>query len=279
MDGHKILKNINPIITVLLIILIACEPGLCSDKITEHKENEKDIQDRFSFSDFDNRLTFLSFSTAIVGGGLHFLYEADSPNFKKEDVNNLDRFVFELFESDNTVTTYGSIASLLVFPWIASPFIFFSFKEDYPNNLRKDYIMLQSLAFSMGLQQITSKVVKRERPDGTDYESFYSGHTANSFNVAAFYAAHIKAENNGKRKFLSMSPYFAASALSFYRIEENKHYLTDVLAGAVIGTFIGNMFYKKYYDNSGKFKKKPSTIYPYFQPLKDGGTLGLTITF
>jgi hypothetical protein len=265
--------------TLLLSICFAFEHGHCSDKFIRYKKNEKEIQDRFSFSDFDSRLTFLSFSTAAVGSGLHFWYEPESPNFKKENTNNLDRFVSEIFESDETFTTYGSIASILVFPWIASPFVYYSFKEDYPNNLRKDYIMLQSLAFSMGLQQITSKVVKRERPDGTDNESFYSGHTANSFNMAAFYAASIRAENGGKRTFFSFSPYLAASALSYYRIEENKHYFSDVLAGALIGTLTGNMFYGTYYDDNGRFKKRSTKISPYFRPHKNGGVLGFFVAF
>lgn len=277
MDSCKTLKKNYTIITALLSILVLFDSGFCSDKFLKYKETKKDIQDRFSFSDFDNRLTLLSFSTAIVGSGLHFWYKPESPNFEKKDVNNLDRFVFDLFESDETVTTYGSIASILVFPWIASPFVYFSFKEDYPNNLRKNYIMLQSLAFSMGLQQITSKIVRRQRPDETDVESFYSGHTANSFNVAVFYSAYIRKKNSGKWSFISMTPYLAASALSYCRIEENKHYFTDVLAGAVIGTFIGNMFYEKYYDDNGCFKRKSTKIYPYFQLVKDGGVLGLMI--
>ena len=79
-----------------------------------------------------------------------------------------------------------------------------------------------------GLKHLTG----RNRPDGSDDYSFPSGHTANSFLVAAVLAK----EYGGATAAVS---YGAASFVGASRIFGGRHHFTDVLAGAVIGQLFG----------------------------------------
>ena len=71
--------------------------------------------------------------------------------------------------------------------------------------------------------------VNRERPDGSNDDSFPSGHTAFAFSIFGSYARFY---NEG------ITPYILYSVpvlTGLSRIYKNKHYLSDVVAGATIG--------------------------------------------
>lgn len=74
-------------------------------------------------------------------------------------------------------------------------------------------------------------ITKVERPDGSSSNSFPSGHTA-----TAFVGAELL-----RREYWDISPcigvagYAVASFTGFLRMYNNRHWLTDVIAGAGIG--------------------------------------------
>jgi len=77
--------------------------------------------------------------------------------------------------------------------------------------------------------------VGRERPNSENYRSFPSGHTSNSFAAAA-----VIHELYGDT--FGAIAYAIATMVGISRINDNKHYLSDVLVGAGIGTAIGRGF-------------------------------------
>ncbi|NOZ74101.1 MAG: phosphatase PAP2 family protein [FCB group bacterium] len=77
--------------------------------------------------------------------------------------------------------------------------------------------------------------VGRERPNHRGYKSFPSGHTSNAFTVAS-----IAQQLYGRR--VGVVAYGAATLVAVSRIHDNKHYLSDVIAGAGLGTIIGRSF-------------------------------------
>lgn len=85
--------------------------------------------------------------------------------------------------------------------------------------------------------------VGRERPNGENNRSFPSGHTSNSFVTAA--VAHELFGNT-----VGTAAYLSAVIVGISRINDNKHYLSDVLVGAGIGTAIGRGFAAQYNDQS-----------------------------
>ncbi len=72
----------------------------------------------------------------------------------------------------------------------------------------------------------------RQRPDGSDYYSLPSGHTSTSFSLATVAERHFGWK-------VGVPAYLLASGIGLSRIESNKHYLSDVLAGAALGVIVG----------------------------------------
>lgn len=92
-----------------------------------------------------------------------------------------------------------------------------------------------SNAIMGGIVQTMKHTFKEERPDGSDQYSFPSGHTATAFTNASLLFYEYKDANI----WYASSGFLFATATGFLRIANNKHYTSDVLAGAGIGTAIG----------------------------------------
>jgi hypothetical protein len=73
---------------------------------------------------------------------------------------------------------------------------------------------------------------RRERPDGSNRQSFPSGHAAVSFATATVIERHL-----GWRK--SVLGYAIASYVAASRLHDNRHYLSDVIFGAGVGAIAG----------------------------------------
>ncbi len=74
--------------------------------------------------------------------------------------------------------------------------------------------------------------VRRPRPDGTSDNSFPSGHTATSFMTAAM----LHEEYGWRSPWFSFGGYAIAAATGISRVINDRHWMSDVIAGAVIGT-------------------------------------------
>ena len=73
---------------------------------------------------------------------------------------------------------------------------------------------------------------RRERPDGSNRQSFPSGHAAVTFAAAAVIERHL-----GWRR--SIWAYGIASYVAASRLHDNRHYLSDVVFGAAVGSIAG----------------------------------------
>ena len=69
------------------------------------------------------------------------------------------------------------------------------------------------------------------RPDGSTYNSFPSGHTAQAFMAAQF----LHHELGDKHIAYSIAGYSIATGVGILRMMNNRHWLSDVLAGAGVG--------------------------------------------
>jgi membrane-associated phospholipid phosphatase len=64
-------------------------------------------------------------------------------------------------------------------------------------------------------------------------DSFSSGHTTEAFALASVITEHYNAA------WVQVTSYGLASAVGYARLNNNRHWPSDVLAGATIGTFVG----------------------------------------
>lgn len=88
-----------------------------------------------------------------------------------------------------------------------------------------------SLAATSGVTGVLKLAIGRERPNGKNNRSFPSGHTSHSFA-----AATIISEIYGNKP--GAAAYAIASLVAVSRIQEEAHYLSDVIFGAAIGVII-----------------------------------------
>ena len=120
----------------------------------------------------------------------------------------------------------------------------------------KEQLLIRGCAVGLlaAIVQPLKKVTHEFRPNLTGKEnSFPSSHTAMSFLGAEMLHQELK-DNYPIASYLG---YGASTATGVLRILKNKHWLTDVLAGAALGILVG----KGVYALAKKLKKQP-------QPLK-----------
>lgn len=97
----------------------------------------------------------------------------------------------------------------------------------------KDRTIIIGTSYTMLLPVVlgTKKLTGIQRPDGSEYTSFPSGHTAFSFASAEF----IRQEYKHKSLWYGVAGYTLATATAGLRIYNNKHWLADIAAGAGLG--------------------------------------------
>ena len=94
---------------------------------------------------------------------------------------------------------------------------------------------------------------KIKRPDNSDFKSFPSGHTTEAFAAAELMRLEFKED----KPWLGYAGYLMAGATGYLRMYNNKHWISDVLAGAGIGigsTKLALLVFDKIDDNR-RFKK------------------------
>ncbi|MCG9697736.1 phosphatase PAP2 family protein [Shewanella sp. Isolate11] len=100
--------------------------------------------------------------------------------------------------------------------------------------------------------------IDKQRPDGSDMDSFPSGHAADTFAAATF----VQQRYGWK---WAIPAYIGATYVSYTRVASDQHYVEDVLAGAAIGVLSGLYFTDPY---------KGITV----TPIAGGGNYGVAIS-
>ncbi len=92
-----------------------------------------------------------------------------------------------------------------------------------------------------GFTELLQHGVGRTRPDGSDAESFPSGHAANSSAAAVLSSRNLAAHRPDPRvqTFIEVANTVAAASVAWARVEADKHFATDVFVGAALGNFLG----------------------------------------
>jgi len=99
---------------------------------------------------------------------------------------------------------------------------------------------------SLSLGTATTGIIKRStdvlRPDGSDFNSFPSNHTTIAF-VSATFLFH---EYKDRSIWYGIAGYSVATLSGVFRMLNNRHWMSDVLAGAGIGILSTNAMYLIY---------------------------------
>jgi len=109
----------------------------------------------------------------------------------------------------------------------------------YMDDNEGQYQFYKSYGTTLATTGILKLAVDEERPDGDGEDSFPSGHTSSAFSGASF--IHLR---YGFK--YAIIPYLAAAYTGYTRVETDRHYTKDVLAGAAIGVLSSWIFVDKY---------------------------------
>jgi hypothetical protein len=139
------------------------------------------------------------------------------------------------------------------------------------NNFRdRTLIYTMSNLIMSGLVFGTKNISGIERPDQSDRSSFPSGHTAAAFVAAEF----MRQEYKDVSPWYGVAGYTIAATTGYLRMYNNKHWLSDVVAGAGIGIASTKLAYWLYPKiTRGLFKEKnPQTV---IMPTYQQGSFGI----
>jgi membrane-associated phospholipid phosphatase len=100
------------------------------------------------------------------------------------------------------------------------------------------WYMAKGLVLDAVIVTALKSAVGRTRPDGSDTRSFPSGHTSTAFTTAT-----VLSRRHGWK--IGLPAYGLASMAAVARIEDDRHYLSDVVAGAVLGIAVGKFITPK----------------------------------
>jgi membrane-associated phospholipid phosphatase len=174
-------------------------------------------------------------------------------------------------------------------------------------NVNADHELLafaEAYALTFGLTQATKLAVGRERPmyalsrpgappyDDDATLSFFSGHSSSSFVLAAFITRDlsdwlVSGPLAGRPQALrvvagriapALVLYGAAGVIALSRIIDQRHYLSDVLAGTAVGIVTGNVIYAAHFDLEGRPRQRAS-VGPQARIVPIPGGLALDGTF
>lgn len=204
---------------------------------------------------------FLSLNSTAKADPTSIDRQAQSYFHNNNRVGELDRF------SNNVMGSAGPNAALGLGLWS------YGYFSESDNSRYAGLAQLESIVATAAIVSLIKEMTNRQRPDRSDDLSFPSAHTAFAFSTATvlhrFYG-----------KWVGIPAYALAGATAMTRMQDNKHWLTDTVAGAFIGTFIGVGF-SKYNLKLLEEKKKEKEGFSTFRvdPMIGKDFKGLSFTY
>ncbi|MCF6402833.1 phosphatase PAP2 family protein [Chitinophaga filiformis] len=119
----------------------------------------------------------------------------------------------------------------------------------------------------------TKHLTHEKRPDGSNYLSFPSGHTATAFAAAEF----MMREYKDVSIWYGVAGYAMAAATGYLRMSNNRHWLGDIVAGAGVGILSTELAYYLYPSVKRIFRNKKTDIANVILPTYQQGTFGLSV--
>jgi hypothetical protein len=182
-----------------------------------------------SIAKIDSTSTHLKFNykqliipTALIAYGVIGLESDQLLSFNSQIKNE----VIEDIDEKMTIDDFSQYAPT------ASVFALNALGVKGKNNIRdRSVIFVTSYVIMASTVLSLKSLVKEERPDGSSNNSFPSGHTATAFAGAEF----LWQEYKDKSIWYGIAGYAVATGTGLFRIYNNRHWLTDVAAGAGIG--------------------------------------------
>jgi len=165
------------------------------------------------------------------------------------------------------------IADYLIFaPYLELGAVALAGVESRNDRINVLLIIAKSEAIMLSSTFIVKALSHEERPDGSDNLSFPSGHTAQAFLAASI----VHTELRDKSQWYGIGAYTLATGVGVLRMVVDKHWQSDVVAGAGFGILSAHLAYLTHRNRWGrKSIGRDVGVMPTFF----GSTPGLTLTW
>ena len=226
------------LISFLFLLLVFIGNAQTQDSISISKS-----KDKISYKQFIAPVALITTGALMINSALNEDLQKNANNFFGEDFST---------HADN----------ILLFVPVAQIYLGKSFGFKPKNDFHHQTINIAiANVMAVSVTEILKRTVKEERPDQSDDLSFPSGHTSIAFTNAALLYYEYKDSN----LWYASSGFLFATATGVLRIANNKHYTSDVLAGAGIGLASGLIV--SYWNpfksvTFGKKNKNTAFVYP-----------------
>jgi membrane-associated phospholipid phosphatase len=167
-------------------------------------------------------------------------------------------------------TSGATVGGAAMVPLVGALFVAGRFSPQGGRFRSASYDFAQALIVNGAYTTILKYSVQRTRPDGSNNLSFPSGHTSTAFSLATVANQHYGWK-------IGVPAYLLASGIGFARIENDKHYLSDVLAGATLGIIVGRTVARV--DGERPAKKRQISVGPATDPHGQGVGLSLAASW
>jgi membrane-associated phospholipid phosphatase len=188
-------------------------------------------------------------------GVFHSAFNNESPEFT--EAWGKSRFADDFFEAGETYGRATLPISVSAAAWSAGKLGGLESLRAFGSDLFRAQAVTGIFALSL------KAAINRTRPNGAPY-AYPSGHTSSAFATAGVVYRHFGAR-------AGIPAFMAAAYVGFSRLQENKHYLTDVIAGGILGSFVSLKLAGR------ESREAPVSIAPYAGHGGEG--LALTIRF
>lgn len=137
-------------------------------------------------------------------------------------------------------------------------------------------VELAAVGATGGMTNFLKDATGRERPDERNDNSFPSAHASVSFSYATLANRNLDATDWPKpaKRTLQITNLLLATGVAWARVEGERHYPSDVLAGAALGTFLSSFIHDAFL---------PTPEDDRFQflvfPQQDGASVQLAFSF
>lgn len=205
-----------------------------------------------------------------IGGGLAATLVARDLDEEAQSYFNKKRRIGDLQNLGNHYLGTGAPGVILG----AGLWVFGGMTHDW-YHAQAGQAQLEALLTAGILTAALKGAVGRRRPDNSERFSFPSGHTS-----TVFTSAMVLQEFYGWKIGVPMFLLGTLTAVS--RLSENRHWLSDTVAGATLGIVVGHAFARAHLDRFQTFDERKNvarkwSLYPMLEP--EGGGLVFQMAF
>jgi len=195
-----------------------------------------------------------------------------------------DTHIANSFENSRGQVSWGGRISQIGAPYTLIPIVAGSYVygvwRDNPKGREIGVLGTESLLDGLIVVGILKEAFRRSRPDQKNPGDFWGGGTSfpSGHAVQVWSIASLLAHEYKHKKIVGVTAYALASIVSAARISARQHFASDVVAGGIMGWFIGRYVYETHMSH---LAHKHSWLMPMVAPELDPSQrrYGLSVTF